>query len=385
MSTDSPSRTRRRGRARCGSSPGGHTSNSGRELSTGYCHTIQSDRGPVSPSGHPVEAVAELGRGQLEDLVGAAERHAADEQHPAGRQAVLRPGSSGARVRGHARTSASGDNSVRPIGSRAEAARSPLGNAGQRGFRAQRRVRRTTAVCALRNRCDVISGSLTPLPYRRDVGVPCRRRTRRGRCGGRVADAASFTTARSHPPVDGEDRMKRSLVAIVAAGALLFAACGGDNSSSSSATTAGGGAPPRPRRRGNDGAAGGAATTASGRRGGRRRQPPGARRSAAPAPVRRPRGDPIKLGRHRHQRARHRLHVDHGHDEGVLRLRERQRRHQRPPDPVHRRDRAGRSRSRSRRWPRSSSSRTRCSASSATPASSTAASTRTTTPSRACS
>ena len=30
---------------------GGQTSNSGRELSTGYCQTIQSDRGPVSPSG----------------------------------------------------------------------------------------------------------------------------------------------------------------------------------------------------------------------------------------------------------------------------------------------------------------------------------------------
>ena len=32
--------------------------------------------------------VTELGRRQLEHLVGAAERHAAHEQHPAGRDAV---------------------------------------------------------------------------------------------------------------------------------------------------------------------------------------------------------------------------------------------------------------------------------------------------------
>jgi hypothetical protein len=44
--------------------------------------------------------------------------------------------------------------------------------------------------------------------------------------------------ARATPPVDGEDRMKRSLVAMSAACALLIAACGGDNSSSSTATTA---------------------------------------------------------------------------------------------------------------------------------------------------
>ena len=87
VSSDSPSRTRSRGSDRCGSSPGGHTSNSGRELSTGYCHTIQSERGPVSPSGMLLQAVTQLGRHRLEHCGGAAERHTPHEENPAGRRA----------------------------------------------------------------------------------------------------------------------------------------------------------------------------------------------------------------------------------------------------------------------------------------------------------
>jgi nitrite reductase/ring-hydroxylating ferredoxin subunit len=46
------SRIFNRGRARyCFAPLGGQTSNSGCDVSTGYCQTIQSDRGPVSPSG----------------------------------------------------------------------------------------------------------------------------------------------------------------------------------------------------------------------------------------------------------------------------------------------------------------------------------------------
>ena len=44
-------RRRSRGNARYDRGVGGATSNCGRELSTGYCQTIQSARGPVSPSG----------------------------------------------------------------------------------------------------------------------------------------------------------------------------------------------------------------------------------------------------------------------------------------------------------------------------------------------
>ena len=47
----SPGRRRSRGNARYDRGVGGATSNCGRELSTGYCQTIQSARGPVSPSG----------------------------------------------------------------------------------------------------------------------------------------------------------------------------------------------------------------------------------------------------------------------------------------------------------------------------------------------
>src|SRR5262245_54724741 len=52
LSARSPARRRSRGSARYwGPGPGGPTSNWGWALSTGYCQTIQSERGPVSPSG----------------------------------------------------------------------------------------------------------------------------------------------------------------------------------------------------------------------------------------------------------------------------------------------------------------------------------------------
>ena len=79
-----PRRARRRAAAAwaaCGRcpSPGGPTSNCGSALNTGYCHRIQSDRGPGSPSGSRRRRSPSTLRGAAEDLLDAAQRHAADE------------------------------------------------------------------------------------------------------------------------------------------------------------------------------------------------------------------------------------------------------------------------------------------------------------------
>ena len=61
----------------------------GRELSTGYCQTIQSDRGPVSPSGTWRSRSPSSAAITCEHLLGAAQRNAADEQHAAGCHPVV--------------------------------------------------------------------------------------------------------------------------------------------------------------------------------------------------------------------------------------------------------------------------------------------------------
>jgi len=51
LSARAPSVTRTRGSGRQLSGPGGTISSCGWEVKTGSCQTIQSERGPVSPSG----------------------------------------------------------------------------------------------------------------------------------------------------------------------------------------------------------------------------------------------------------------------------------------------------------------------------------------------
>jgi len=51
VSGRAPSARRTRGSGRQLFAPGGTTSSCGWDVKTGSCHTIQSERGPVSPSG----------------------------------------------------------------------------------------------------------------------------------------------------------------------------------------------------------------------------------------------------------------------------------------------------------------------------------------------
>ena len=100
------------------------------------------------PVGHLQEAVTELGRHHLEDVFGAAERHAAHEEHPARRRAVA--------LVGH-------DHHPRGVASDGVAARveCPPGALARpsRGFASGER-----RVCGRRTDHRCVSGRLIPLP-----------------------------------------------------------------------------------------------------------------------------------------------------------------------------------------------------------------------------